>query len=120
MASPNYQMEMKEFILKGNFESRFTLVNIFVYSCIYSYYALKVIEFYLSKWIAITLTLLQMVQMSFWVISVIISAYYYVQIPQVQSNMTIYNLKLSAMYIPQLSCFFLFINIFKQNCKRTK
>ena len=109
----NYQVGMKKFILKGNSESRFSVVNIFIHSCIYSYHASKVIKFYLSKWIAITLTLHQAIQM-FWGKVIIISAYYYVQVAQVQSNVMTFNLKLLAMYLNYLVSF---INIFKQNCK---
>ena len=49
--------------------------------------------------------------------NVIISAYYYVQVAQVQSNIMTFNLKLFAMYLNYLVPF---INIFEQNCKRTK
>ena len=67
-------------------------------------------KFYLTKWIAIMLTTLQMVQM-FWGIIINFSAYYYVQIVQVECNVT-FNFKLSALMY--FSYFIFFINFFEQ------
>ena len=67
-------------------------------------------KFYLPKWIAIMLTTLQIVQM-LWCIIITISAYYYVQIVQVECNVT-FNFKLSALIY--FSYFIFFINFFEQ------
>ena len=91
--------------------SWFSLVNAFIQCCMYSYYTLKAMRFSLPKWISMILTALQIVKM-FWGI-IIISAYYYVHVAQIQCNVTISNLKLSA--IMYLSYFILFVNFFKQS-----
>ena len=90
----------------------FSLVNAFIHSCMYSYYALKAIRFSVPKWFSKTLTMLQIAQM-FWGIVITISAYYYVHIAQIECNVTTSNLKLSALMY--LSYLILFVNFFKQS-----
>ncbi|KAF3419831.1 hypothetical protein E2986_13175 [Frieseomelitta varia] len=57
----------------------FGTVNGFIQSCMYSYYALIPMRFSLPKWIAMMLTMLQIMQM-FWSIFITVLGYYYVQI----------------------------------------
>ena len=95
----------------------FGVVNLFVHCCMYFYYALKAMRFNPPKRISKMLTMLQITQM-FWGIFITISAYYYVQIAQVQCSVTTLNLKLSTlMYISYL---ILFVNFFKQSYLRNK
>ncbi|KOX68696.1 Elongation of very long chain fatty acids protein 6 [Melipona quadrifasciata] len=89
----------------------FGTVNAFIHSCMYCYYALRAMRYNPPKWIAMTLTTLQIAQMILGII-ITVSIYYYVQIAQLQCNVTLSNLKISAlMYISYLV---LFVNYFKQ------
>ena len=89
----------------------FTIVNSFIHSWMYSYYALKAMGFKLPKWFAMTITILQIAQM-FWGIFVTISAYYYAYIAQIQCNVLVKNLTFTTLMY--LSYLMLFINFFKQ------
>ncbi|KOX73201.1 Elongation of very long chain fatty acids protein 6, partial [Melipona quadrifasciata] len=94
------------------FGSWFSLVNTFIHSYMYSYYALKAMQVRIPKWISIMLTVLQIVQM-FWGMVITTSAYYYVHIAQIQCNVTTSNLKFSALMY--LSYLILFVNFFAQS-----
>ncbi|XP_043507923.1 elongation of very long chain fatty acids protein 6-like [Frieseomelitta varia] len=89
----------------------FVVVNSFIHSWMYSYYALKAMGFKLPKWLAMTITTLQIAQM-FWGILVTVSAYYYAYIAQVQCNVPVKNLTFTTLMY--LSYLILFINFFKQ------
>ncbi|CAD1479388.1 unnamed protein product, partial [Heterotrigona itama] len=66
----------------------------------------------LPKWLAMTITILQIAQM-FWGIFVTISAYYYAYVAQVRCNVPVKNLTFTTLMY--LSYLILFINFFKQN-----
>ncbi|KAF3425750.1 hypothetical protein E2986_12349 [Frieseomelitta varia] len=90
----------------------FSLINTFIHSIMYSYYALKAMRFRVPKSISIILTTLQIIQM-FWGIVITTSAYYYIYIAQIQCNITPTNLIFSMlMYCSYL---ILFVNFFKQS-----
>ena len=90
----------------------FSLINAFIHSNMYSYYALRAMQFRIPKCISIMLTVLQIIQM-FWGMVITTSVYYYVHIAQIQCNVTTSNLTLSAlMYFSYL---ILFVNFFKQS-----
>ncbi|CAD1468412.1 unnamed protein product [Heterotrigona itama] len=101
----------------------FGMINAFIHSCMYSYYALKAMRFKPPKWTAMTLTMLQITQM-FWGIFITISTYYYAQIAQIPCNVTTLNLKLSAlMYLSYLILFAKFFKesyLSKQKCKQSR
>ena len=89
----------------------FGTANAFIHSCMYCYYALRAMRINPPKWIAMTLTTLQIAQMILGIV-ITISIYYYVQITQLQCNVTIFNLKISALIY--ISYLVLFVNYFKQ------
>ncbi|XP_050593834.1 elongation of very long chain fatty acids protein 6-like [Bombus affinis] len=87
------------------------VVNFFVHSWMYSYYALKATRFDPPKWIAMMITTLQTVQM-IWGCFVTIMAYSYVKSGQVECHVKLQNAKIGLLIY--LSYFILFGRFFKQ------
>ncbi|XP_033355328.1 elongation of very long chain fatty acids protein 6-like [Bombus vosnesenskii] len=87
----------------------FTTMNLFVHSWMYSYYALKAMRFSLPKWIAITITMLQLLQMVIGCV-IVFAAYYYMQINE--CNVTLSNIKFSLLMY--FSYFILFARFFQK------
>lgn len=87
----------------------FTTMNLFVHSWMYSYYALKAMGFHPPKWIAITITTLQLMQMVVGCV-IVFAAYYFMQTNE--CNVTLFNIKLSMLMY--FSYFILFARFFQQ------
>lgn len=87
----------------------FITMNLFVHSWMYSYYALKAMGFSPPKWIAITITTLQLMQMIVGCVIVFV-AYLYRQTNE--CNVSLYNIKFSMLMY--FSYFILFARFFQQ------
>ncbi|XP_024226438.1 elongation of very long chain fatty acids protein 6-like [Bombus vosnesenskii] len=90
----------------------YTVMNYFVHSWMYSYYALKAMQFSPPKWVAMLITTLQLVQMVAGC-AVTAMSHYYVASGRDDCHVQLYNAKLGMlMYI---SYFILFSIFFKNS-----
>lgn len=90
----------------------FVVMNYCVHSIMYSYYALKTMQYHPPKWISMVITTLQLAQMVIGC-AINISAYQYLEAGQVDCHISRVNIRFSlAMY---LSYFVLFARFFHKS-----
>lgn len=88
------------------------VINFFIHSWMYSYYTLKTLRFNLPKWITMTITTLQIVQM-IWGCLITITAYNYARSGEVECSVTLHNAQVGLLIY--FSYFILFARFFKQS-----
>ncbi|XP_050475673.1 elongation of very long chain fatty acids protein 6-like [Bombus huntii] len=98
------------------------VINYFVHSWMYSYYALKAMRFSLPRWFAMSITMLQTLQMV-WGCFTAIMAYNYITNNQIDCHVKSHNAKICLLLY--FSYFVLFSRFFKQaylsnNCRKIK
>ena len=89
----------------------FAFINSFIHSFMYTYYTFKAMGYHLPRWLAMTITLMQLSQMfvgSF----LIMTAYYYVYIAKVECHVTPLNITVAG--IKYISYAILFVRFFVQ------
>ncbi|KAK9303208.1 hypothetical protein QLX08_004987 [Tetragonisca angustula] len=90
----------------------YIVMNYFVHSWMYSYYAAKAMEFKLPKWFAMIITTMQLLQMVVGA-SVTGATYYYVRENQKECHATVLNSTLGLLMY--LSYFVLFARLFQKS-----
>ncbi|CAD1468679.1 unnamed protein product, partial [Heterotrigona itama] len=87
-------------------------INFFIHSWMYSYYTLKAMRFNPPKWVTMTITTLQIVQM-IWGCFITIIAYNYARSGEVECSVTLHNAQIGLLIY--FSYLILFVRFFIQS-----